>query len=119
MDGFEQPERRKPIRSLGQRINWGAPQAELEVPIKQVSQHKDRMLINQPPVELNFMDDSALQALVAQIKAEEAQPPHLKNQAKINALKQQAFEMMKRLESKWVQKSADKLLPRLNESQDC
>lgn len=66
---------------------------------------------------MNYLSQSDLDALLARIKGEEALPPHKKNTARISALKRQALEMMKRLESRWVEWKADLLLPRIDESQ--
>jgi len=65
--------------------------------------------------QINYLGQSDLDTLIARIKAEEAQPPHKKNAARISALKTQALELMKRLESLWVTRTANRLLPRIDE----
>lgn len=68
-----------------------------------------------PP--LRYLDQQDLDALLDRIKAEEALPAHKKNAARINTLKRQALLLMKQMECLWVQRNADRLLPRLNEDQ--
>lgn len=116
--GFEDPDiPPRPPKKLGQRINWQAPQAGLNIPIQHKQQSPDRFSMKRPELpKMDFAPD--LDALLAQIKAEEALPPHKKNQAKISQLKQQAREMFKRNESDWVEMNADLLLPRIDENQD-
>lgn len=67
--------------------------------------------------QLTYMKPVDLDTILDQIKSEMDLPPHKKNAARINALKQQAQEIARRLESQWVQQNADAMLPRLDEDQ--
>lgn len=70
-----------------------------------------------PKPTVRYLGRQDLDALLDRIKAEENQPPHKRNEARIAELKRQAQAMMGEMESVWVQSSADKLLPRLDEAQ--
>ena len=102
----------KPIRPSRARMQWKPDMTD-----KLKSRHP-RFNIPGPAErpEVRYFNQTDLDALIERIRAEEAQPPHKKNAALIGALKQQALQMMRELESQWVQRSADKLLPRLDEN---
>lgn len=63
---------------------------------------------------MTYLSKEHLDAMMQRIKDEEALPPHKQNAARIAAMKQQALEMMKRLEALEVQRQADRLLPRID-----
>jgi hypothetical protein len=96
-----------PTRPSHERMQWKPPQPNPRFDLPGPAEKP----------ELRYLSQQDLDALLDRIKAEEALPPHKKNAARIAALKKQAMEMMKRLESLWVQRQADKLLPRINEVQ--
>jgi hypothetical protein len=107
----------EPIRPSHQRMQWQPGAAS--VPIKIKPQGTSRFDLPRPnasemPVAANRGD---LDALIARIRAEEQLPPHKKNAARIAGLKQQAMELMQQEESLWVQRQANRLLPRLEEDQ--
>lgn len=66
---------------------------------------------NEPP--MRYMSNQDVEAIMQRIRDEEALPPHQQNSARISALKQQALEMMRRLESVRLQRRANELLPKL------
>ena len=107
----------RPIRPSRMRMQW-KPGMTAE-PVKINMPQNPRFSLPRPaPEEMpHELSDADIDALMAQIQAEEAQPPHKKNAARISTLKQQAMDMMKQLESRWVQLQADRLLPRLEEDQ--
>lgn len=112
----EQP----PLRPSSARMHWKpgmkGETAEIKLP------DNTRFGLPRPaPEEMpHELGDADIDAIMAQIKAEDELPPHKKNAAKIFALKQQALDMMRQQESQWVQSEADRLLPRLDEAQvDC
>ncbi len=110
-DWSDQP----PIRPSRMRMQWKPEQQGQPVKIKMPGNPRfnlPRPAPGEMPTELGQND---IDALIARIRAEEKLPPHKKNAARITALKQQALDMMKQLESLWVQRNADRLLPRLEE----
>ncbi len=62
---------------------------------------------------MNYMGRGDVDAIMQQIKAEEALPPHKQNAAKISQLKAEAMRMMSREESRRIQRQADRLIPRV------
>jgi hypothetical protein len=114
----------KPTPPVGpgrRRLTWkpGGP-AQMPKEAQPVKINKNPRFDVPGPAEkpqLNYLQQGDLDALLDQIKAEEDQPPHMKNSARIAAMRQQAMELMRRLESKWVQRNADRMLPRLQENQ--
>ena len=98
-------------------MQWKPGMASQPVKVK-LSTNPRFSLPRPSPEEMpHELGDADIDAIMAQIEAENALPPHKKNAAKISALKQQALDMMKQLESRWVQREADRLLPRLEEAQ--
>lgn len=91
------------------------PGAGLEVPIRQhLPFQKARFNLPRPEMEpMRFAGAADIDALMAEIKAEEAKPPHQQNAAKLTRLKADAMELMSQEESRQVQRMADRLLPRL------
>jgi len=108
---------RPPLRPSSARMHWkpGMKGETTKIKLPQNPRFNlPRPAPGEMPTELGQGD---IDALIARIRAEEEQPPHKKNAARITALKQQAMDMMRQLESKWVQSEADRLLPRLEETQ--
>lgn len=62
------------------------------------------------PVNLNYAGAADIDRLMAEIKAEEAKPPHQQNAARIAKLKADAMELM---QGESVKRQADRLLPRI------
>lgn len=100
-----------PIGPGKSRLQWN-PKA-----VGQPQQQSARFAVPGPETKpsLTYLDQAHIDELMARIEAEEAQPPHKRNAALIGDLKRQALEMMRRVESLWVQRTADELLPRLDE----
>ncbi len=67
--------------------------------------------VNEPP--MRYMSNQDVEALLQRIKDEEKLPPHQQNAARISAMKKQALEMMRRMESLRLLRRADQLLPKL------
>jgi hypothetical protein len=114
MNEFPEPEERPPVGPGANRMKWNPAQPDA-VPINFNQTSRFQLQRPEPAAPPQFMAQGDLDAILDQIAAENALPPHKKNAAKINALKQQAQEIAKRLESLWVQKSADEMLPRIDE----
>lgn len=87
------------------------------VPIKHKAPSRFQVPGPKEKPTLSYLNQDQLDVILDRIKAEIAQPPHKRNEAVIADLKKQAQEIAKRLESQWVQKSADGLIPRLDEDQ--
>lgn len=124
--GGEPEERRRPTGPGAGRMAW-SPENPNNVSINRGSIQANTPMRQtgrfafpapQEKPQLNYMGQNDLDAILDQISAEEALPPHKKNAAKIGALKQQAQEIARRLESLWVQHHADLALPRLDEDQE-
>lgn len=64
---------------------------------------------------LRFMTSADVDAIMKAVRDEEAKPPHQQNAATLARLKAEAMRMMAREESQWVQRTADKMLPRVDE----
>lgn len=92
-----------------QRMNWNPAQPH-EVPIKKKNTARFSFAKQETP-DVVYATQQDLDALIARIRAEEEQPPHKRNQARIASLKREAMELMGQMESVWVQQRADELLP--------
>jgi hypothetical protein len=102
----------EPLRPSRARMQWKPDMENGPVPIKTQPSRFDlpKPSAEEMPTE---MGQSDIDALIARIRAEEQQPPHKKNAARIADLKRQAMDLMRQSESAWVQYRADRLLPRL------
>lgn len=92
------------------RGNLGEP--ETQIPIRQVpAGHKSRFTLPKPQMEpMRFAGTADIDRLMAEIKAEEAKPPHQQNAARIARLKADAMELM---QGESIKRQADRLLPRI------
>jgi hypothetical protein len=106
--GADQPERSTPLRGTanpkhGMRFHWRPP----EEPVAPGEVQRPRG----GPVNLEPMTSSAdLQRIIQALRAEEAKPPHQRNEAAIARLRAEANELLSTEESLWVQRQADRLL---------
>lgn len=92
-------------------VNFGQETSQpVRVGQKPVSRFDHIPPVNQPP--MRYMSNQDVEPLIQRIRDEEGLPPHQQNSARISAMKKQALEMMKRMESVKLQRRADQLLPR-------
>lgn len=105
---FPEPRQDKPTGPQPGRMAWN-PEAPDTVPIKKTGTDRFSFAAEKP--DLVYASQQDLDALIARIRAEEQQPPHKINQARIAALKREAMELMGQMESAWIQQRADALLP--------
>lgn len=106
---FPEPGQRKPTGPQSQRMSW-KPEEPNAVPIKKKNTARFSFAKQETP-DMVYATQQDLDALIARIRAEEEQPPHKRNQARIASLKREAMELMGQMESAWVQQRADELLP--------
>jgi len=106
---FPEPQQRRPVGPGAQRMGWN-PEEPNAVPIKKNNTSRFSFAKTEQP-DVAYATQQDLDALIARIRAEEEQPPHKQNQARIASLKREAMELMGQMESVWVQQRADELLP--------
>jgi len=111
-DLLDRPPTVAPHVSNVQPVRGGLEEPGTAVPIRQ----KSRFDLPKPQMEpMRFAGAADIDRLMAEIKAEEAKPPHQQNAAKIAQLKADAMELMSQEESQRVQRMADRLIPRVDE----